>query len=233
MQKKKIIPISPKTSIGFKCGECLHFSRLAKFEKPCSFLGIKAFANAPSCFTPDVFKLQKTNPDIIYQIGNIMKDFTSAQARVLIALLRSTRAQEKFYNLKFGQPVYFCLSNNYLSNYFIGFVVGVASQGEEQVYVSSNLGKKQRSSPMLGSFIRDRVLTISEFKKRKKDLIAQGKIQDPKKLFTPSELVKAKPEDYEIPNMETAPKDWLDKLDTAKIKKRPKRELDGTLSFKL
>jgi hypothetical protein len=50
MQKKKIIPISPKTSIGFKCGECLHFARLSKFEKPCSLLGIKAFANAPTWF---------------------------------------------------------------------------------------------------------------------------------------------------------------------------------------
>lgn len=233
MQKKKIIPISPKTSIGFKCGECLHFNRLAKFEKPCSFLGIKAFANAPSCFTPDVFKLQKTNPDIIYQIGNIMKDFTSAEARILIALLRSTRTQEKYYKLKFGQPVYFCLSNDYLSNYFRGFVVGVASQGEEQVYISSNLGKTQRANPMLGSFIRDRVLTLTEFKKRKKELIKAGKVQDPKKIFTPTKLTKDNADDYEIPSIETAPKEWLDKLDTAKIKKKPKRDLDGTLSFKL
>lgn len=233
MQKKKIIPISPKTSIGFKCGECLHFSRLAKFEKPCSFLGIKAFATAPTCFSPDVFKLQKTNPDIIYQIGAILKDFSSTEARVLIALLRNIKTQEKFYKLKFGQPVYFCLSNNYLSNYFMGFVVGVANVGEEQVFVSSNLGKQQRKHPMLGSFIRESVLTVSEFSKKKKELIALNRIQDPKKLFTPSTLVKETASDYDIPNMETAPQDWLEKLDTAKIKKKPKRELDGTLSFKM
>jgi hypothetical protein len=158
---------------------------------------------------------------------------SSTEARVLIALLRNIKTQEKFYNLKFGQPVYFCLSNDYLSNYFMGFVVGVATTGEEQVFVSSNLGKQQRRTPMLGSFIRDRVLTLSEFNKRKKELIALGKVQDPKKLFTPTTLIKATASDYEIPNMETAPQDWLEKLDTAKIKKRPKRELDGTLSFKL
>lgn len=127
--KNKVIKISSRNSIGQKCGDCLHFKRNAKFEKPCSQLGIKHYAAAPQCFSPDVYVLAKKTPDILCQIGLMFHNFTPSESRVLLSLLNQNRTFERAYGLKFGQPVYFKLGNDYLANYFRGYVVGVATAG--------------------------------------------------------------------------------------------------------
>ncbi len=232
MLKKTASSSSAKTSIGFKCGECLHFDRLAKFEKPCTQLGVKAFASAPICFTPNVFKLQSVNPDIFYQLGVLTKDFTSTESRLVIALLKQVNVQEKVYKLRFGQPVYFALGNDYLANYFLGYVISVNTSGDELVYVTSDLGKKQRKTPMLGSFMLDSVFTSSKFKIKKESLIKQGRLAEKSSIIT---MTKTKALDYEVPTLDNAPKEWLDKANVKKGKagRKAKKELDGSLSFSI
>lgn len=237
MLKKKVIPIARNT-IGVKCGDCLHFKNNAKFEKPCYDLGIKKFSDAPACFSPNVYFLGRQNPDLLFQLGMILKDFTAQDSRVFLALLKQQKSFEKNYNLKFGQPVYFCLGADYLSNYFLGYVIGVAEAGDGQVFVGSSLGGKQRSKPMVGSFLRDGVFTVSEFKKRQAQLVKAGRLNDPKPLYTaPTPNVVSDVSDYTPPSMDTAPSEWFDKnkpltKKDARLKsKAVKRRLDGKLEF--
>lgn len=226
----KTIPIG-RATIGIKCGDCIHFKRMEKFGKPCSELGKKHFADAPDCYSPDVYLMAKHTPDILYQLALLMKDFTAQETRVYLSLLRKSKTFEKA-KLKFGQPVYFSISGDYLGNYYRGFVLDVTSSAPQNVFVTSDLRKTQRNNPMIGAFMRDSILTIGEFKKRKLKLQKQGRLVDPKPTFSAtvnkSELANI---DYQPPSMETAPQEWFDKQ--AAKKKKPKKRLDGTLEFRL
>ena len=236
MLKRKVIPITQKNSIGYKCGDCLSFVRNAKFEKPCSQLGVKRFADAPSCFSPDVFILNKKNPDVVQQLGILLNDFSATDMRVFMALLKASKNYEKHYALKFGQPVHFYLNRDYLSNYFRGFVLGVSEAGERQVYVTSDLKSTQRKSPVIATLFRESVFTNAEFKKKREVLIKAKRINDPVPLV---KAYKGQPkpskvtDTYVPPTLEDAPSEWLDKTDRLPVKKSFNREVDGTLTFKV
>lgn len=233
---KKVIPIS-KSSIGLKCGDCLHFKQNAKFEKPCFDLGIKRFRDAPSCYSPNVYLLGKKNPDVLHQLGILLMNFSAQESRVFMSILKQANAFEKNYELKFGQPVMFCLGNDYLSNYFSGFAIGVAECGDGQVFIGSDLSGRQRGKPLTLSLLRDSVYTLSEFRKKKAQLEKQGRLTDPKPLYGEVKKdVKVGKEDYVPPSMDSAPAEWFDK-DAAPKKsgrlksKTAKSSLDGKLEF--
>jgi hypothetical protein len=235
--KKKVIPIA-KTTIGLKCGDCLHFKRAPKFEKVCSTLGVKHFANAPNCYDPDVFQLASQDPEVLNRLGLLIKDMSSKDTRVFMSLMKRTIALEKAYKLKFGQPVYFCLGQPYLSNYFRGYVVGGSEGGEPQVYISSTLSKRQRKQPMIATLDRTSVFTVPEFKKQKEKLVKENRLQDPDPLFSTAPKSVVVDTGYVVPNMETADKSWFDK-DTKPVKKksnstnRRHSAITGELEFKV
>lgn len=233
LKKNKVIPVA-KATIGLKCGDCLHFKRNAKFEKPCTQLGIKHFANAPACYSPDPYLLSDQAPDVLYRLGMLLNDFSAKQTRVFMSILKQTGALEKHYKLKFGQPVFFCIGKDYLSNYFRGFVLGISEEGDAQVYVTSDLEKKQRKQPVLATLLRSSVFTLSEWKKKKAKLVDDKRMQDPDPLFT-VQKIKTKMDDYYVPpSLETAPADWFNKVESRpKVKNRVKVAVDGTLSFKV
>lgn len=232
--KKKELPAS-KAAISLKCGDCLHFQKNAKFEKPCSQLGVKHFAIAPQCYSPNVYQLTKQNPDVLFQIGLLFKDFSAQDARILMAVLKQSTSFEKHYKLKFGQPVFFRVGNSdYLSNYFMGYVIGVSEAGENQVFVTSDMHTEQRAQPLVGSFLRENLMTVTEFKKKKEALSKAGRMQDPKPVFNMRASKRMAVDDsYVPPTMDHAPKEWLDKTTYKQSKKKVKRELDGTLTFKI
>lgn len=213
---------SSKVVIGFKCGECLHFEKVSKFEKPCSQLGVTRHANSPGCFSPNVYLLQKVSPDIFNQLGLLLRNFTSPQARVLLALLRSKKAFDK-YNLAFGQPVFFHLGDDFLSNYFRGFVFGVVTHGEPLVYVTSDMNKRQVGTPGLLMLLPSSVYTVSAFRKKRQQLLTTGRKDDPKPLpfLTKAKARKPVPVDYEPPTMESVPDAWFDAY--ARPDKAPER----------
>lgn len=233
LKKNKVIPIA-KASIGLKCGDCLHFKRNAKFEKPCTQLGVKHFAVAPACYSPDPYILSAQSPDVLYRLGLLLTNFSAKEARVFMAILKQSGSLEKHYKLKFGQPVFFCIGNDYLSNYFRGFVLGIAEEGEAQVYVTSDLDKKQRKQPVIATLMRTSVYTLSEFKKKKQKLLDDTRTQDPKPLFS-VQKIKTKMDELYVPqSLESAPADWFNKVENRpKFKKQIKEGADGTLSFKL
>lgn len=230
MLKKKVIPIA-KASIGQKCGECIAFARTAKFEKPCKELGIKHFSSAPSCYVPDPYILAKQAPDVVFKLGLMLKDFDAKEARVFMSLVKQIPGMRKNFNLALGQPVFFCIGNDYLSNYFRGYVLGTAEIGDRQVFVTSDLGYKQRNQPLIATLMRESVFTIPEFKKKKDKLTKDGRLKDPKPLFTQVKNVKIT-DDYVPPTMESAPAEWFSKTDmNPPAKSRLKKEVDGTLTF--
>lgn len=235
LKKKKVIPIA-KATIGLKCGDCLHFKRNAKFEKPCSQMGIKHFANAPACYSPDPYILSAQSPDVLNRLGLLLNNFTAKEARVFMSILKQTGALEKNFKLKFGQPVFFRIGNDYMSNYFRGFVLGIADDGEAQVYVTSDMEKKQRKQPVLATLLRTSVFTMSEWKKKKLALINDKRTQDPKPLFA-VQKIKTKMDELYVPHsLDTAPSDWFNKVDKPKGKKKPpafSKSADGTLTFKM
>jgi hypothetical protein len=234
LKKKKVIPIA-KSSIGLKCGDCLHWKRNAKFEKPCANLGVKHFAVAPACYSPDPYILSAQSPDTLYRLGLLLTNFSAKEARVFMAILKQSGTLEKHYKLKFGQPVFFRIGNDFLSNYFRGFVLGIAEEGDAQVYVTSDLEKKQRKQPVIATLLRASVYTLSEWKKKKQQLLDDNRKQDPKPLFA-VQKVKTKMDELYVPqSLDTAPADWFNKVETKrpKFKKHFKEAADGTLSFKI
>jgi hypothetical protein len=234
---RKIIPIG-KSSIGIKCGDCIHFKRISKFEKPCSLLGRKHFADAPDCYAPDVYLLAKHNPEILFNLALLYKEFTAQETRVFMSLLKKSKTFEKA-KLQFGMPVYFCVSTDYLSNFYRGFVLDVTSSGDAQtVSVTSDLSKAQRDRPMIGMFLRDSIYTVSEFKKKKVQLHKANRLLDPKPKFSAvADKSIVANIDYVPPSMDNAPREWFDKQDKSKAKskfkgvQKSKRRLDGNLEF--
>jgi hypothetical protein len=231
MIKKKFIPIAKDSASAPKCGDCLHFKRLAKFEKPCSELGTKHFAKAPECYAPDAYALSPMSPDVLFQMGLMLREMDAKQARVFSALIRQIPYMEKHYGLRLGQPVFFKIGADYLSNYFRGHVLAVTEVGNSQVFVTSDMKKTQRSNPMIASLMRESLLSLTEFKKKRERLVREGRENDPKPLW--SKPKKAVDETYVPPSMETAPKEWYDKVAKDKPKAKFKREADGSLTFQL
>ena len=123
LKSDKVIPITTLKAKP-RCGDCLHFKHISKFEKVCNTLGIKQFAEAPTCFSPNIYVLTKKNPDTLHQLGMLLRDWTPAETRVFMALLRQKIVMDKNYGLQFGQPVMFKIGGgDYLSNYFKGYVI--------------------------------------------------------------------------------------------------------------
>lgn len=229
---RKIIPIG-KATIGIKCGDCIHFKRTAKFEKPCNELGRKHFADAPDCYAPDVYLLAKQNPEILFNLALLYKDFTPQETRVFMSLLKKAKTFNKA-GIHFGMPVYFCTGPDYLNNFYQGFCLDVTSTVPSMVYVTSDLGKAQRNKPMIGMFLRESVYTLSEFKKKRAKLQKAGKLVDPKPLSSSTgDKAMLSKIDYCPPSLDTVPKEWLDKtkIKKGKEKAKSKRQLDGALVF--
>lgn len=238
MIKKENIPLTSKRVINYKCGDCLHFGGkdkgIPKFEDVCSKLGVKHYADAPACFYPNVYALADKEPDRLFQIGLMFHDFSSRQKRILMALFKATPAFEKKYDLAFGMPVYFYLSRDYLSNYFLGFVLGVAVTGDPLVYVSSDLKGRQRGNPCTVSLYRSSIFTVTEFKKKRAELVERKRLKDPKPLSRDFKQPKKIEADYQPPSMETAPEEWFDRFDKRLASRTElSQDEDGSLVFKV
>lgn len=225
-----------KVSLGMSCSDCVHFQTgPAKFEKVCAEIGVDARSRAPDCYNPDVFKLKDTDdPELLKNLGNIIRKFSPKQARILSFLLARQGGQLAKVKLKFGQPVYFSLGADYVSHYFKGYVV---SSSEDHVYVVAKLNKAKENTSL--TLLRTSILTWSEYKKLEATLLEEGKVymseQERKKQakLPIAELLDKKGRvphveqfkiDYEPPTLDTAPADWLNIYDASGEAKRKKKK---------
>lgn len=232
IKSEKVIPIAAAKSRP-KCGDCLHFKNVAKFERVCNTLGVKHFADAPTCFKVNPYILSKKNPDALSQIGLLMRDYTPQELRVFAYMIRENSLLFKNYKVRFGQPVMFRIGgSDYLSNYFRGFVVGGATVGDAQLFVTSDMGKTQRATPAMLTLLPSSVFALSEWKKKKAQLIRDKKLKDPNPLYSSHVEKKDLTIDYVPPTLEDAPSEWFDKTGgKLKAKKNLKKGKDGTLTF--
>lgn len=229
MLKKDGIKKQTKASLqeAFRCGECLHFKQTphASFEGVCSGLGVRSFAAAPKCFTPDYTKVIK-NVDEFLSIVTFFHSKTSQEKRILLGMLRQQPTGKR---LKMGTKMYLNLrGRDYISNYVCGYVVGYTSAGQLVLTGSPERGTRGRT---FFAYLRNDNALISEqeWHKRFVALRDKGRIVDPKAINVRDITATVKNNDYEVPTIDTAP--GGDKQ--GKIKKINKRTSDLTqiLSF--
>ena len=201
MQKRDTLagaPAALSLTEGFKCRECLHFQKFphSKYEKPCEEEGINGGGTAPRCFTPDVTKLTG-NSDQFVQLASLFNSYDHKQRRVLLALLREKKRQ-----FTFGLKLYFCIGDDFLSNYLSAFVAGYTSDGKLLLIGSPDMKSRGSSFITFTDDKSDGLLTHSQWKVKKEALLDQGKLYDPlnKRIRKGSVL-----DDYEPPTIDTVP----------------------------
>lgn len=197
-------------------------------------MGVDAKSKAPDCFSPDVFRLNSiASPELIGQIGRLIKDFSPAQSRILSHLLSKNGNDIHRHGFKFGQPVYFTLGEDYLSHYFKGYVIGAC---EDYVYVSAKLNKARSNTSL--TCIPTSLLSFKQYKEKEKKLLKSKRIfmseKDKRHLMKLPlaehidkhgcvKLPEQVQIDYEPPTLDTAPASWFNIYDTsiqAKLRKR-------------
>lgn len=212
-----------------QCGDCKSFKKSKKkdLEDVCSNLGIIATSKAPECFEPDLGAFRKVSvlPDI-EALGEITKNFSAKQNRLLANFFvnQSKLKDNKFY---FGQPLFICLGEDYLSHYYKGFVVGLEKHdGTTYVNLVSKLKDSKHATGIM--LAEDSVLQQKEFNVLAVDLLKRGRITRDKKEFEHfrdlplSDMIDKKGKidvsklirldlDVDVPTIDKAPKDILEK----------------------
>ncbi len=201
-----------------KCGECLHFKQTPhpSFEGVCNNLGVRSFAVAPKCFTPDYTKVI-TNIDEFLSMVTFFNSKTPQQKRIMLGMLRQQPSGRK---LKMGTKLYINVrGRDYIDNYLCGYVVGYSSAG--QLVLSGSSSRNTRGRTFF-AYLRydDNLLTHSEWKKKFAELKQKGRITDPKSVAVRDITASVQNDDYEVPTIDTAPKD------NKAVKKIDKRRTD-------
>ncbi len=222
LKKDSLGNISSKSlEEAYRCGECLHHQRHAhpSMQEVCHKKGIKAFAIAPKCFTPDVTQIAN-NSDTFVQLAALLADYTPKQKRIMLALLRQKPIKGKQFrrDMPFGAKVYFHgLGKDYISNYLSGYVMGTTSSGELIITGSPEQNTRGRSY-MAYMSDSDNLMTAKEWKAKKAELKAAGRILDPNSRI----VSKANAAANEPVTIDSAPAAWHDKEE----KKQKRRRTD-------
>lgn len=174
-ESKTPVVRAPKIALGMKCGDCLHYNICANpavGREPCSKLGVGKKANAPAaCYAPNIYALTDENPQMLRQLGLLMKCMKPSTMRVLAFVLTKNSRTLEQYGLSFGQPVYFSVSEDYLSHYFKGYVAG---HNEFGVIIAASLNKAQL--PTTCVIPRESLYTLTQFKVKRQELVQSGRI---------------------------------------------------------
>ena len=194
----------------YRCGDCLHWQRHAhsgKDGKVCANEGIRSFAVAPKCFTPDVSVLQG-NTDSFLQLTMLVNSYTPKQRRIMLAVLRdASKVKKKGFTI--GTKVYFKVNpGEYLNNYYFGFVMGKTSSNELMVQGSPD--RKTRGDSFM-FYVKDEeeLLSEAEWKQLERTLKDEGKINDPNQKR--GRIKRGDEEDYEPPSIDNCPASWWDR----------------------
>ena len=204
-QSFKNIPIIQV--LNMKCGECLHFKKLPKGEAPCSSQGVRQFASAPSqCFQPDYSQLIK-NTDQFAIFASLLESFSPKQIKLAVAILLNAH-ETKVKKFPFGSKVYIKVGDDYIGNYLSAYVLGYTNNG--QAVISGSPLSSSRGKNFLGFVDVNSCLSFKDWEIKKKQLIAGGRIYDPKAM---NKKILTSIDNYEpeIPTLDNAPKEWKEK----------------------
>jgi hypothetical protein len=227
MIKKDGINKSTKANLteAFKCGDCLHFKQTPHrtLKTVCCEAGVRSFALAPNCYTPDYTKVIH-NADEFVAISTFFHSRTPQQKKILMGMLRQ---QPKGKKLRMGTRLYLNVGNrDYISNYLCGYVVGYTSGGD---IVLAGAASTKASGRVFFAYLKgdESLFTHSEWKAKMQALLAKGRIQDPKAITKRDITADVKGNTYEVPTIDAAPKGTLNAKKTATKRK----DLVEILSF--
>lgn len=216
LEKRSVLDSNAtRSNVVLRCGDCLHFKGTPhpSFGSRCSDLGVKSYGSAPPCYAPNVVIFNKVSPDTFAVLASLVSSFSPAQSRVLMGLLKTAGSLDK-YGYSFLQKVYFRLGEDYLDNYYSGYVLGVGM--EKTVSIVGKAFFKGDKRPIMATLMPESVLDTEEFKKRRKKLMASGKLYEPRKARK-NDIS----DEYMPPTIETA-QETLDEMAKRSGKKRIK-----------
>ena len=226
MQEKKVIQIKQDTSNGarestasnikLKCGDCMFLEKDSHptYGVPCEERGIKSFATAPGCYTPNVKSLASISVETFDVLGQIVSACTPSQSRIIMGLFK-TQAQLSKLGFYLMQPVFFKLgSEDYLDNYLKGFAMGVGPN-KEILLLSTPVQKK---NTVYASVCAASLLDEFTFADHRARLVEAGRIYQPK---VPHKNLNADDDSYQVPTIETS-EELLNSLAANTGKKKPK-----------
>lgn len=216
-----------RVSLGIKCGECLHFQRgPAAFEKKCIELGKASFSDACPQFTPDLTAVSFIKKGHLSVLGEIFNSLQPKQARLLAFTFRNLDFIKRA-GFEFGEQVAFSLGGDHLECFVRGFVIGSDRTGD-QLYLSSDFETLNGGSAFM-TVLRSSVLSMKDFAKKRKQLIANNRIAEPRAPKTSSKRTVLQclkmtteerslyrnslnndPHQYVPPSLDTVPQRWLD-----------------------
>lgn len=220
---KKEAKIKAAFEAADKCGTCLHFQNMPYpgARKSCDKLG--HLASSPKCelYNPNIAILADKSPSVVKLIGKIAQKFNRSELQLLGHLMYAadTTRREGWY---IGQPVWFCIGQDYLTNYFQGYVLRANA---EFVFITAELS--QGAGGTYVQVMKKSTLDEEQFLKVRRQLVKAGRVTEPRKngnptLFEELQMTKAEfvarrealvsaPSDYEPPTLDTVPQHWLDK----------------------
>lgn len=221
MLKRKL---NLKETSPMRCSECLYYKcqRKPGADVPCSKNGVKAYAKAPACFFPDISQLTHSIESFGALIS-VFSAYTPKQRRILVSLL-SKSAKDSAKAHKFGSKVYFAIrgDGDYMSDWVSAYVLGYAQDGK--VIVSGSPDRKSLGRSFTAYLDPDSVFTATQFEKKKEQMVAEQKIDNPntKNLKRVATVDKNEPE---IPTLDTAPHSWFDTYDRSSKEKKGSKDV--------
>lgn len=219
---------SAKDNLVLRCGDCMHYKGTANpvYGEPCHLRGVRTFATAPACYTPDTSALRSVDQDAFASLLAILTSLTPRQTRVLMGLMKNAGKLEK-HGLSFLQKVYFRIDEDYLANYCSGRVLGLGV-GKTIMVVGETFLKNPRK-PFVAALMLSSILTADKFKSVRSKLVNAGKLSQPGR----PQIMKKVPldENWQPPTIETSQEhlEVLAQATAAKVKSKrdPKLEFKG------
>jgi len=217
--KKDVLGTASSKSLedAFKCGECLHFTQSChpRREAVCKTLGVRAFALAPACFTPDVTKII-TNTEQFVVLASIFNSYTAQQKRILLGTLRGNKTTKGTKTLKFGTKVYLKTGKDVLNSYYCAYVVGYTSCGE--LILAGSADRRSAGSTFFAYLkTTEGLLTPKEWKLKRAELVSRSAFDDT--TNRKDSALHDKYLDYEVPTIDTNP-EMFERRDGAKPARR-------------
>ncbi len=189
-----------RSNLVLRCGDCMHHKGTPHpmYGHPCNSLGTKSYAAAPNCYTANVTVFRRVSPEVFSQLASITSSFTPQQSRVMMGLFKSAGTLEKV-GYRIFDKVYYRLGEDYLDNYYSGYVLGVGMDNNLMIVGASFFTRVKH--PMIAHLSSTTVFSTEEFRKKVKSLRKRGLLYVPRK---PHKHENVKESDYVPPGIETS-----------------------------
>lgn len=190
-------------TVNVECAACRHFKGVpaAGFRKTCSNLGIIKESKPCHRFSVSADQIKLGEPNYAKMLAMVIRHLPTKKLMSIAALLiqeRRTRAQ----GFTLGEKVHFVMSGGaYLNNYRTGWVIAA---DKNTVFISASKDDSHVSLALMHSS----VVKAEDWKAKRKQLIADRRIDDPKQtVYRPLLKSHKKLLSYVPPTIDDMPND--------------------------